>query len=331
MAALSHRTSDNYEESYSDRGTGSAQDVSVWRPLLLNNEYRVSYLATGRAKPTCTSPVVQELPDSEVPALAAPTHFECVWTDAGTGGPKDGSLWKPIAPSGYVALSDVAIHRSNNGMAPGGTATVAEIDSSFRCVHASLVTDAELSNCVWTDAKSGGRYNGACWDIRGFPGMRASRGGANRPPNQQFKLKSFTASLYKDMTLVFAIENPLDEDQPDAERTITQGMTNAQGQQFGFGQEVAAEISVKASSGIPKVASSEMSAKFSAKLSATQSFSSSSTSTQTCQMKVPFKVKARTRTELWQMVVSDSKSGGSSGSFVINSEHWELRYISLDD
>merc|ERR1712072_1670055 len=84
-----------------------------------------------------------------------PTHFVCKWTDKGTGGRTDGSLWRAVAPAGYVALSDVAVHMSNSGICPGTTESPNTIDPKFRCVHASLTIDVELFSCVWTDKGSG--------------------------------------------------------------------------------------------------------------------------------------------------------------------------------
>lgn len=329
MATIDIRRSNNYEESYSDRGTGANADVSVWRPKLLNNEFRVSYCASGRSAPTVQSPVVKQGSDSRIQALAAPSEFVCVWTDQGTGGKSDGSLWRASPPSGYVALSDVAIHMGNSGISPGTTKSAAAIDPSFRCVHRSLVKDAELGSLQWCDAGSGGKYDGACWNIRDSPGMRVSRGRGDSPPNQQYRLKAFLGNLYKDMKLVFSIENPLGEDQPPMERTITQGVSITQGSEGSFTSEIGAEISIKASAGVEGICSSETAAKFTSKLTSTNSISSSSTSTKTDQIKVPILVKARTRTELWQMVVTDSAAGASSGKFLIQSEIWELRYVAL--
>ena len=108
-----------------------------------------------------------------------------------TGGDKDGSFWKAIPPSSdYVALSDVAVYRSNSGNKPGVTRALDEIDSDSMCVLKSLFTVTELhSNPIWTDAGSGGTYDGAIWGIQGLPEIRVSRGKIDRPSSQQYKLK----------------------------------------------------------------------------------------------------------------------------------------------
>lgn len=188
---LGTRKTRSHEESYSDRGTGSRQDLSVWKPRLFDNEFRILYIATRSRHYSEEVVVVTQGTYQGKPALAAPKHFECKWTDEKTRGDRDGSLWKAIPPSkNYVALSDVAVHRSNNNLYPGVTKTAHEIDSKFMCVLKSLCDVTELGdNPIWTDAGSGGKYDGATWPIKNSPGMRVSRGGNDRPSHQQYKLK----------------------------------------------------------------------------------------------------------------------------------------------
>jgi len=177
------------EESYSDAGTGSDDDLHVWRPLLIdNNEYRVVYTATNGPPPNFQVLVMtQGGMYHGNPALAAPKHFECKWTDKSTGGDTDGSFWKAIPPTGYVALSDVAVHMSNYGLKPGVTKPAHEIDSKFMCVQIGLCRRHELGSIMWTDAGSGGTYDGAIWRIRGgSAGMRVSEGKNDRPSEDQY-------------------------------------------------------------------------------------------------------------------------------------------------
>ena len=124
-------------------------------------------------------------------ALLPPKHFYCIWTDRRTGGDRDGSLWKAIPPTDdYVALSDVAVYKSNSGLKLGVTRDSEEIDSDFMCVLKSLCTVTELqNNPIWTDAGSGGTYDGAIWGIVGLPGIRVSSGKNDCPLHQQYKLK----------------------------------------------------------------------------------------------------------------------------------------------
>jgi len=326
---LTLRGTDNCEKSYTDAGTGSKQDVSVWRPKLLPNEFRVAYTATNGRAPDGKTVVVKEGDDSDGTALAPPTHFVCKWTDKGTGGRTDGSLWQAVAPPGYVALSDVAVHISNSGISPGTTKSPNTIDPMFRCVHASLAKDAELGPCVWTDKGSGGKYDGACWSIRGSPGMRVSRGGKDEPPNHQHQLAAFTGQLYRDYDMVFAVDNPKGTAEPDAVHKLTIGLSQTNGTSTTTGVELGLEIEQKFTAGVEGIASSSTAFKFSSKFSASTTLSGSTTSTTMTEVAVSVKIPAKTRVELYQLVVTDSQKGGGAGAIKLKSAQYQIVNVPL--
>merc|ERR1711956_143219 len=109
----------------------------------------------------------------------------------------------------------------------------------------------------------------------------------------------------------------------------TVGCTTTTGSEMTLSAEFGAGLTLKFSAGVEGICSSETAAKFSAKLGSTSTVSSQSTSARTEQLEVPFRVEAKSRTELWQAVVTDSQAGAGSGSFLIHSEVFELRYIGL--
>ena len=78
-----------------------------------------------------------------------------VWSDKGSGGRHDVSVWRPVAPAGYVALGDVAVR---GGSAPG-------IDEIY-CVREDLVRPATYEdNPTWDDKGSGGKWDASFWRI----------------------------------------------------------------------------------------------------------------------------------------------------------------------
>lgn len=185
----STRDETNYESAYRDLGTGSKVDLSVWRPHLKAGEFRVTYTAMpGYDKPSFSSVVVS----GGIGALKPPKHLVVKWTDQGTGGDRDGQFYEAVPEDGYKCLSDLAVHRSNSGLHPEKVVPPHVIDPDFRCVHESLVVCTKLGNLIWTDAGSGARYDGATWQIDSSPGMRVSRGGGDRPPHSQYKLKALS-------------------------------------------------------------------------------------------------------------------------------------------
>lgn len=85
-------------------------------------------------------------------ALRRPDDYELIWKDSGSRSKKDGAIWRPIAPEGYVALGSVC---SNGHEKPSFNAV--------RCVRADLVIASGLSVPVWSDKGSGARQSVSTW------------------------------------------------------------------------------------------------------------------------------------------------------------------------
>ena len=85
-------------------------------------------------------------------ALRSPDDFELIWRDSGSGSKKDGAVWRPIAPAGYVALGSVC---SNGHEKPSL--------NSIRCVRADLVIASSASDPLWNDKGSGARQSISAW------------------------------------------------------------------------------------------------------------------------------------------------------------------------
>jgi hypothetical protein len=73
-----------------------------------------------------------------LPPLASPTDYAQVWNDSGTGSTDDGSIWKPIPPSGYVAMGLVAQSGYNKP----------SLDDVV-CVREDLTTPGEVGAYIW--------------------------------------------------------------------------------------------------------------------------------------------------------------------------------------
>lgn len=74
-----------------------------------------------------------------------PVGFEKVWDDKGSGGWKDYSLWKPIAPVGYKCVGHVGNSHHNNEPEK----------ESIMCVPSCAVEKGSSKGSVWTDSGSG--------------------------------------------------------------------------------------------------------------------------------------------------------------------------------
>lgn len=244
-----------------------------------------------------------------------------------TGGKKDGQLWRAVPPDGYRALSDVAIHRSNSGIEPGTIKLPNDIDNRFMCVHESLCDVTEIDHCNWSDAGSGGRYDGATWLIRESAGMRVSRGSGDRPHNQQYHLKGFLGNLYNDMTMVFEVVNSTSENMK-VTRKVTYGLTikkeNSNSTSSGF----ESSVSMKAQAGVEGVASTETATTFSTFLKHNTTFTLAETSSTLEELEIPFTIKVGMKGRLWQMIATDSKDG--PGSIELKSKRYVIEEIPLN-
>ena len=145
---------------YDDKGTGAAACGSFWQPnvsgmpgywslgsLGVNNGGNYNYNPSGDRAIV----VVKDLTGT---ALAAPTGYTQIWADHGSGGNNDGSVWRPIAPDGYIAMGLVVVGGYNQP----------SLDA-VRCVSQSLVHRATPGASVWCDAGSGAHGDFGSWEV----------------------------------------------------------------------------------------------------------------------------------------------------------------------
>lgn len=143
---------------YDDRGSGASADGSFFRPDVssMPGFWPLGSVVSTRGysyDPTGHQAVVV-VKDLSGHALKAPTGFELVWNDHGSGGDNDGSIWRPVAPDGYVAMGLVA----NGGY---GQPSV----DSVRCVLESLVHRGQPGAALWRDAGSGAHMDFGSWEV----------------------------------------------------------------------------------------------------------------------------------------------------------------------
>lgn len=159
---LEYRRLTNLEGCGSDQGSGASRDISFFRPLAAGlGEYRwVGQSAQSNYGQLEAGSAVIIVKPSHPQAVAPPVGWEPVWNDKGSGADRDYSLWRPIAPVGYVALG----HLARFGVADYNPPSSEETEG-FVCVHESLVVDATSGSLAWNDQGSGSNADGAIWDI----------------------------------------------------------------------------------------------------------------------------------------------------------------------
>lgn len=87
-------------------------------------------------------------------ALARPVDFELIWKETGAHSMTRLSIWRPLAPVGYVALGQVCtIDHCKPSL------------NSVRCVRQDLVIPANVGELIWNDKGSGASLNFSAFGI----------------------------------------------------------------------------------------------------------------------------------------------------------------------
>ncbi|GAA1285107.1 Vps62-related protein [Saccharothrix xinjiangensis] len=100
-----------YTRTWDDRGSGGDYHGSFFSPVAPGTGWRrLAHLGNGSNHNDISgnhgTVMVREV-DAAARMFAHPTDYRLIWTDAGSGADKDGSVWRPVPPAGYVALGDV--------------------------------------------------------------------------------------------------------------------------------------------------------------------------------------------------------------------------------
>lgn len=138
-----------FQWAYDDRGTGSDDDLTVYRPDMSGADgyHSLGELAiNGRHAPKTTF-VVRDSGD----LLAPPTDYSLIWKDSGSGGTYDVSFWLPQAPAGYTCLGVVT---QLNYSKPS--------TDRIRCIKSDHVLRG-VARKVWDDSGSGADWDLGIW------------------------------------------------------------------------------------------------------------------------------------------------------------------------
>ncbi|KAB2099430.1 hypothetical protein AG0111_0g12290 [Alternaria gaisen] len=148
-----------FDWKYSDTGTGAKRNGTFYhaksqgdmRPL--GSFVTPNYEEQNNKRATLL--VGNARNGSGEPAVASPTGYSKIWDDRGGKGNHDGSIWRPIAPSGYVALGDVCV----KGYSAPSTAAI-------WCVLSGLTLQSDFDeDSVWSDNSSGANTDVSVWPI----------------------------------------------------------------------------------------------------------------------------------------------------------------------
>ena len=161
-------TARHVQKIYTDVGSGTHTDISVWQAKL---EYipEGAYMIGQVAVPDYVStipvssvilvkPLVQS--DDYGSLIMPPEGYELVWNDKGSGGDQDGSFWRVIPPVGYIALGDVACD--------GYDQPSSQVTAKYACIRHDLVCHGVVDDTpLWTDRGSGASKDVSIWNVHG--------------------------------------------------------------------------------------------------------------------------------------------------------------------
>ena len=142
-----------YDEIWKDSGSGAKLDVSIWRPTPPANWHRIGHhIKQGHGFPTEPTMIVKGKTSG---ILAKPINYIEIWKDSGSDADRDVSVWRPVCPSKYRALGDVA----NGNYGPPSFDEV-------RCIHESALVKALPGGFIWNDSGSGAHRDFGAWGIQ---------------------------------------------------------------------------------------------------------------------------------------------------------------------
>jgi hypothetical protein len=174
-------TTGSYNWITSDKGSGADQDVTLWRPdpsdgyFILGDYAQANYQAANGV-----SLIVKAINDDPAsPLLKEQRTWSLVYTDQGSGGDYDWSIWAAVPPDGYIPIGMVAVM----GYA---MPTI----QNYRCVRKDLVVSSSATIQVWSDKGSGGDTDLALWAIEGVSNAFVAQANYNNYSGSVFRLKS---------------------------------------------------------------------------------------------------------------------------------------------
>lgn len=143
---------DQFQLRWWDKGSGAIYDGAFYRPVVPPGYRILAHYGQGDfGIPRGFTFAARELKPG---ALAAPSGYQHIWNDRGSGADLDGSMWQPVCPAGYASLGVVA-------QAGYGTPALDDIS----CVREDLLLPGKVGNQIYNDRKSGGDLDIGAWQV----------------------------------------------------------------------------------------------------------------------------------------------------------------------
>ncbi|UII71894.1 Vps62-related protein [Pseudomonas sp. HN11] len=208
---------------WNDQGSGAHKAVSLWRPSTtadaLARFFPMGDIATDSYRNINQRKVVAVVSDANGTggtALRSPDDYELVWKDTDSGARADFSIWRPLAPEGYVEMGLVC-----------GVGYEKPSRNAVRCVRADLVVSAQPGPMIWNDYGSGASKDFSAWsiippdalpgEIYLAPGTFIGNARYTKPDRPTYALRmAFTLQLAQPLAppVLTGYERPTEEETP---------------------------------------------------------------------------------------------------------------------
>jgi hypothetical protein len=146
---------------WEDKGTSTNVHAAFYRPNVPTGYWSISDICvpTRRSSDPVTSIAVTSNTNMGTKGayIKPPLDYMLLWTDEKTGAATPCSIWRPVAPPGYLALGYVVQAGSRSQKPPF---------NAVGCVHCSAVLRGKTSSVPeWSDRGSGGKHDIAIWGV----------------------------------------------------------------------------------------------------------------------------------------------------------------------
>ncbi|WPB00910.1 uncharacterized protein RHO25_005530 [Cercospora beticola] len=141
---------------WDDKNTGANRDASIYNPRPEGDLLPIGSIGFNKRGSDNSGSwgvlLVGNVPGSKSPACRHPTDYNKTWNDGGGGGKWDLTMWRPVAPEGYVAMGEYC---TGNYKKP--------LLEAVWCIRQDYVADASFPSSWWDDRGSGATDNASCW------------------------------------------------------------------------------------------------------------------------------------------------------------------------
>lgn len=162
-------------------------DVSFWRPTPSDSAFYTvgDLMQPGYGPPTGTSMIVRVIngENDSLPLIAAPIAWERIWHDQGSGASRDGAIWRPVPPDGYVCLG----HVLNAGYDEPVAGSI-----NYGCIrhdYVQLIDPAQLTTQIWNDKGTHAHDDVTGWALPGVAGCFVAQANYTAWSGNAYQLK----------------------------------------------------------------------------------------------------------------------------------------------